>query len=113
MVLLHNQPTKLAIITGKYVMSSADGCTDVIGGTMTAGSLTAAQGSALLTWAPPFVSAPMIFGTVNKSNPAATTNATVRFTGVTVSNAYVMMAAGNNACSQAVIGITVIGEARL
>lgn len=113
MALLHAQPPQLAMITGKYTMSATEGMTDVIGGTMTAAALTAAQGSALITWAPPFKNTPVVIGTVISGVGATTTNATVRFTGVTVSNAYVMMAAGNNACSQATISIGVVGEARL
>lgn len=112
MVLLNDEGSQLAMIMGKYVMSANAGFTDVIGGTMTAGALTAAQGSALITWSPAMISQPIIMGMINSGAKAAT-SVSVRFTGVGVSNAYVMMAAGNNACSQATISVVVIGEARL
>ena len=54
-----NADNQLAMIAGKYVMSGS--CTDVIGGTMTAGTMSA---SALLTFAPAFESAPIIVGSI-------------------------------------------------
>lgn len=107
MVLLNNKPTELAMIAGKYVMSGS--CTDVIGGTLTAGTPDN-ESSGLLTWAPPFNSAPMIFGTIN-SGSVATSSPAVRFTGVGVSNAYVTMS--ENGDSGVTIGIVLMGESRL
>lgn len=90
MVLLKaNADNQLGFIVGKYVMSGA--CTDVIGGTMTAGAMSA---SALLTFAPPFVSAPVIVASIMaglEGGAAVFTasNYSLMLTGVTVSNAYV------------------------
>ena len=110
MALFNAPPPQLATIIGKYVFSGS--CTDVIGGTMTAGATTAAQASALLTWAPAFKSAPVIIGTM-MSGPDTTTSPTVRFTGVTVSNAYVAVAGGASPISGVTVGIMIVGEAQL
>ena len=59
MTLFNDKPTQLAMIAGDYVQSA--GCTEVIGGTLTAGTMSA---SALLTWAPPFISAPKLFASL-------------------------------------------------
>lgn len=112
MVLLKaNADNQLAIIAGKVVLSG--GCTDVIGGTMTAGAMT---NSCLLTFAPAFVSAPIMIGSVMAGiggGGAAMTgsNFTIGFTGVTVSNAYVMVPADSS--SGTVISVAAIGLAKL
>ena len=109
-MLLHNKPTQLGWIAGKYIVSG--NCTDVIGGTLTAGSTTAAQASALLTWEPAFVSAPTILATIN-SGGATTTSPSARFTGVTVSNAYIAIAGGASPISDVTVGIMILGEVKL
>ena len=99
MVVLNDKPTQLGMIVGKYVYSG--GCTDVIGGTMTAGTADAA--SALITFAPPFISAPVVNVTVQAGIGAVMTasNWLVGVTGVTVSNAYIMTPSGSG-CTIAV-----------
>lgn len=109
MSLFNAVPVQMAMIAGKYVMSG--GCTDVIGGTMTAGAMSA---SALLTFAPPFVSAPIIVGSVMAGLAGGgavltASNYLIGFTGVTVSNAY-LMTLGASGC---VIAIQAVGEAKL
>ena len=104
-----NIDSQFGVIVGKYVQSGA--CTDVIGGTMTAGSMSA---SALLTFAPPFVSAPVIVGSVmagigGGGAVLTASNYFVGFTGVTVSNAYVMTFEG----SGCVVGIQAFGLQKL
>jgi len=107
-MLFHDKPTQLAMIAGKYVMSG--GCTDVIGGTMTAGAMTA---SALLTFAPAFISAPSLFATVQEGITGGAvmtaSNFQVQFTGVTVSNAY-LSTLNASGCT---ISIMALGQARL
>jgi hypothetical protein len=109
MALFNDKPTQLAMIAGKYEMSA--GCTGVIGGTMTAAAMTA---SALLTFAPPFISAPIIVASIQSGiiggAVLTASNFLVSFTGVTVSNAYISMLGGG---SGATVGIIAIGEARL
>jgi hypothetical protein len=100
---------QLGMIVGKYVMSG--GCTDVIGGTMTAGTMSA---SALITFAPPFISAPTIVGSVmggigGGGAVLTASNYLIGFTGVTVSNAYLMSFEG----SGCVVSIQAIGLQKL
>lgn len=107
MALFHDKPTQLAMICGKVVLTG--NCTDVIGGTMTAGTFDV-DGSGLLTWAPPFISAPIILGTSN-SGALTVTSPTVRFTGVGVSTAYLTV--GATASEEQTIGIVLMGQAKL
>jgi hypothetical protein len=105
MTLFNDKPTQLATIVGKYVCSG--GCTDVIGGTMTAGTADAG-GSALITWAPAFISAPVI---IAQGFSAAGTTSTLMgclVTGVTVSNAYIECYASGGS-----VNVIAIGQARL
>ena len=105
MTLLHNKPTKLSIIAGKVVLSGS--CTDVIGGTMTAGTFDSA-GSGLITFSPAFISAPIVFA---QAASAASTTATimpVAVTGVTVSNCSIECYASGGS-----VNIMLVGEARL
>ena len=100
-----NIANQVSIIAGKYVLSGS--CTDVIGGTMTAGSADSA-GSNLITWSPAFVSAPMVFA---NAFSAASTTATIMplaITGVTVSNCYVQCYASGGS-----MNIMCVGETRL
>ena len=106
MAVFHDKPNQLAIVAGKYVFST--GMTDCIGGVMTAGTADS-ENSALLTF-PPFVSAPIVLGTIN-SGGLTTTSPTVRFTGVGVSNVYVFL--GQSPLTNVTIGIAILGEARL
>lgn len=105
MVLLHDKGTKLAILAGKLKLSSA--FTDVIGGTMTVGTADG-DGSALITWAPAFISAPIVVGTAFSAGATSTTIMGVQFTGVTVSNAYIECYASGGS-----VNIIAVGEARL
>ena len=107
MVQFHDKPSQLAMIAGKYVMSY--GCTDVLGGTLTAGTPDN-ESSALLTWAPPFVSAPTVIGTIN-SGGSTTTSPVVRFSGLGVSNVYISL--GESPLTNVTIGVVLVGEARL
>lgn len=110
MALFNAVPSKLGFIVGKYVFSGS--CTDVYGGTLTAGATTAANNSALLTWSPAFISAPVLVAVIN-SGPGTTTSPCVRFTGVGVSNAYIQLAAGASPISGVTVGIMAVGEQRL
>lgn len=110
MAVFHDKPPQLAVIAGKVVMSV--GVTGALGGTLT-GCTTAlmdANSSGLLTWAPPFVSAPVVLASIN-SGPATTTSPVVRLTGITVSNAYLTM--GESPLTNVTVGVVIIGEARL
>ena len=109
-MLLNDKQTKFAMIVGKYVCSG--GFTDVIGGTMTAGAMT---NSVLLTWAPPFISAPSVLVSVQSGIDGGAimtgSNFFVALTGVGVSNAY--LAVLNGGGSGNVVSVLAIGEARL
>lgn len=107
MTTFHGKPPQLAIIAGKIVMSG--NCTDVIGGTMTAGTFDG-DSSGLITWTPPFKSAPTVMASLN-SGGATTTSPVVRITGVGVGTAYVTM--GESPLSGFTVGIIAIGEAKL
>lgn len=111
MALFNDKPTQLAMILGKYVMSG--GCTDVIGGTMTAGTADA-NGSALITFAPPFISAPVVIAQLQAGvggGGAALTasNYSWMVTGVTVSNCYIATLNGSG-CTYS---FSILGLARL
>jgi hypothetical protein len=109
MTLLNDKPSQLAMIVGNYVQSG--GCTEVIGGTLTAGTMSA---SALLTFAPAFISAPSLFASVKAGIAGGAvmtaSNFQVAFTGVTVSNAYLINIGGGSGCT---VSILAIGQARL
>lgn len=105
MVLLNDKPTRLAIIVGKYLLSG--NCTDVIGGTMTAGTADA-YGSNLITWAPPFISAPIILVNAISAGATTATIMPISITGVTVSNAYLQCYASGGGTN-----LLLIGEAKL
>lgn len=107
MAVLHDKSPELAVIAAKLVMST--GCTDAIGCVMTSGTPDN-ETSALLTWEPAFVSAPIAFATIN-SGGATTTSPMVRFTGVGVTTAYITY--GESPLSGVTIGIVLMGEARL
>lgn len=110
MVCFHDKPPQIAFIMGKYIFSGQ--CTDVIGGTLTAGATTAAAASAKLTWSPEFVTAPIILGCVQGSG-LAITGPTVRFTGIANSYGYAVLAAGASPISGVEASIMIIGEAKL
>lgn len=110
MSLFNAIPPQMAVIMGKYIFSG--NCTGVIGGTLTAGATTAANNSALLTWSPAFVSAPIIVASIN-SGALTTTSPVVRFTGVGVSNAYIALAGGASPLSDVTVGIMIVGECKL
>lgn len=110
MVLFHDKPPQIALICGQYVFSGQ--CTEVVGGTMTAGSTSASNNSALLTWSPAMVSAPILIATV-QSGGSTTTGVVARFTGVGVSNAYIHLAGGASPVSGVTVGIMIVGEAKL
>ena len=108
MTLLHGKPPQLAFIAGKYVFSN--GCTDVIGGTLTAATPDN-ETSALLTWQPCFASAPMIVASINSGLDATTSSPVVRFSGVTACGGYVSI--GEHGLTNVTIGIMIVGEAKL
>lgn len=107
MTLLHSKPPQLAFIAGKYVFSN--GCTDVIGGTLTAGTADD-ENSALLTWQPCFESAPMVYGTIN-SGGLTTTSPSLRFVGVTACGGYVAL--GQSPLTNVTVGLFIVGQAKL
>ena len=112
MVLLNAKPTQLAILVGHYVSSS--GFTDVIGGTLTAGTADS-EGSALITWAPAMISAPKIFLQPRSGGSANVLDFNAFATGVTVSNAYIAqcLSGGQTASTATGVDVLIIGEARL
>jgi len=107
MSLFHGKETRLGYIIGKIIQSG--NCTDVIGGTLTNGTFDG-EGSGLITFAPPFISAP----TINVSIQAGlegggavltASNYFVSVTGVTVGTCYVQGTQG----SGLTIGFTALG----
>jgi len=107
--LLHDKDPQVALIFGKCPTSG--NFSQVIGGTMTAGTWDD-ETSSLITWAPPFISAPILIGTL-MSGGLTTTSPVVRFSGVGVSNAYVTMGETALANTGATISILAIGRSRL
>lgn len=105
MVLFHDKGTKMAILAGKLTLSG--GFTDVIGGRMTVGTADG-DGSALITWAPAFISAPVIVAQAFSAASTTTTIMGVALTGITVSNASIECYASGGS-----VNIIAIGEARL
>jgi len=105
MALFNAVPIQMAMIAGKVVGSGS--CTGVIGGTMTAGSFDSG-GSALITRAPAFKTAPIVVG--NAFSAAATTGSImpINISGVTVSNCTVQYYASGGS-----INLVAIGEAKL
>ena len=111
MSLFHGKNVQLGYIVGKINQSGS--CTDVIGGTMTAGTFDSA-GSGLITFAPPFVSAPIvqvsIQGGIDGGGATLTaSNYLVQMTGVGVSNVSIAGTEG----SGLIVGITAIGLQKL
>ena len=105
MALFHGKETRLGYIIGKVVLSGS--CTDVIGGTMTAGAFDA-EGSGLITFAPPMVTAPIILANAFSAGAVTGSLMPVNITGVTVSNFYIEYYASGGA-----MNVAIIGEARL
>ena len=109
MSLFNDKPTQLAVIIGKYVASG--GFTDVIGGTLTAGTCDVG-GSATITWAPAMISAPSIMVCINSGLGTNTTSISDPvISAVTVSNANFV--AGGTPASGATYAFMIIGQARL
>ena len=107
--LLHDKDPQVALIFGNCPTSGT--FSQVIGGTMTAGTWDD-ETSALITWAPPFIVAPTLIATL-MSGGGITTSPTVRFSGVTVSNAYVSLGETAIANTGATVSIIAIGRSRL
>lgn len=105
MVLINNVPTKMAIMAGKLVLSGS--FTGVIGGTMTCGTADA-HGSASITWAPDFITAPIIVGTAFSAGASTTSIMGVQLTAVTVSGADITCYASGGS-----VNVIMVGEARL
>lgn len=105
---LHNKPSKIAFIAGKIKASGS--CSQVIGGTMTAGTFGAA-GSGLITFDPPFISTPAIFASLEGWGVYTSNKTCVQLTGAGVSSVYV--AIGTTPCSGATIHLLAMGEVRL
>jgi len=105
MVLLNDKPSQLAMMAGKLVLSGS--FTGVIGGKMTCGTADA-HGSAQITWAPPFITAPIILGQTFSAVATTASGLGVFFTAVTVSNADVVCYASGGS-----VNMILFGEARL
>lgn len=108
MTVLAGMNQQLGMIGG--VITASGNATGVFGGTLTAGTFDVA-GSGLITFAPPFISAPAIF--VSYDGFGANTNniAVAQLTGVTVSNAYVSI--GTTPASGGRISFVALGLQRL
>ena len=104
-MLFNDKPTQLAMIAGNYTLSV--GCTNVIGGTITAGTADA-YGSALLTFSPPFIATPIILATAFSAASTTATIMPVALTGAGVSNVSIECYASGGS-----VGLLIIGEARL
>ena len=103
----HAKDTELGMICGNYPLAGA--MTNVHGGTMTAGTADT-DSSALITWAPPFVSAPSVIVTV-VSGMTTLSGEVAKVTGVGVSNCYVFL--GEVGASGATVSIGCFGCQRL
>lgn len=102
MALFNDKPTQFGFIVGHIAGSGS--ATGVIGGTMTAGTFDSG-GSALITFAPPFISAPIV---VAQALSAAATTASimaVNVTGVTVSNCYIQYYASGGSIDICLFGL--------